>query len=588
MCWSRRRSCAFSPTSACGSQPPSCSSRTTWGSSRRPATGAPSCMRARSSNRDQCARYSPNRAIRTRKRYCNQRSRSPPRPCTRSPAPRRIWSIRHPRAGSTRAARTPCTSARPASRRSSASRVTWPTAGCSAITSPSLTGNRCAARRWPLPTKPESARVGELAPGEPLVSVRDLRVAYALRTNAAARLLGGSSGTVRAIDGVDLDLAPGEVLGVVGESGSGKSTLGRALLGLVRPTSGSIRYRGQELTHLSESRLRPLRRQLQMVFQDPHASLNPSMTIGRAISDVLRIHGLHKNDRPEAVDAALERVGLAPAGRFTPKYPSELSGGQKQRAVIARAIALGPELLVADEPISMLDMSVRAKILELLTELKRDLGLTYIYITHDLASARFFCDRVAIMYLGKVVEIGPVAEIFESPRHPYTKALLKAVPDPDPSRGIARDLPRGEVPDAARPPLGCSFHPRCSEAFEPCGWETRDLRDLLEARWAVAGQEQFARESRLVGNVDQLSAVERSDRAAEVRPASGSAQELLELLEVARAGNPDEPFWQSVREMRANAGKVRVQFADRSEPTLQPVEGSDVQVSCHLYHEPKA
>ena len=241
------------------------------------------------------------------------------------------------------------------------------------------------------------------------------------------------------------------MLGVVGESGSGKSTLGRALLGLVRPSSGSIRYRGQELTHLSESRLRPLRRKLQMVFQDPHASLNPSMTIGRAISDVLRIHGLHKNDRPEAVDAALERVGLAPAGRFTPKYPSELSGGQKQRAVIARAIALGPELLVADEPISMLDMSVRAKILGLLDELRRDLGLTFVYITHDLASARFFANRIAIMYLGKIVETGPTAEIFDHPRHPYTQALLRAVPDPDPSRGVARDLPRGEVPDAVRP-----------------------------------------------------------------------------------------------------------------------------------------
>jgi len=435
-----------------------------------------------------------------------------------------------------------------------------------------------------LPTKPESARVGELAPGEPLISVRDLRVAYALRTNAAARLLGGSSGMVHALDGVDLELASGEVLGVVGESGSGKSTLGRALLGLVRPSSGSIRYRGQELTHLSESRLRPLRRKLQMVFQDPHASLNPSMTIGRAISDVLRIHGLNPDDRPQAVDAALERVGLAPASRFTPKYPTELSGGQKQRAVIARAIALGPELLVADEPISMLDMSVRAKILGLLDELRRDLGLTFVYITHDLASARFFANRIAIMYLGKIVETGPTAEIFDHPRHPYTQALLRAIPDPDPSRGIARDLPRGEVPDAVRPPAGCPFHPRCPSVLPYCGWEARDLGMVFEQRWTSVTPEEFARESRLVGNVDQLSAVDRSDRAAEVRPASGSAQELLELLEVARGANPDEPFWQSVREMRANGGAVAITFVPRVVPQLLPVADTQVKVSCHLHH----
>ncbi|MEP6598449.1 MAG: dipeptide/oligopeptide/nickel ABC transporter ATP-binding protein, partial [Actinomycetota bacterium] len=257
-----------------------------------------------------------------------------------------------------------------------------------------------------MPTKPDTA-TAKADTATALLTVRGLKVHYALRTNAVARLIGRSSGVVRAVDGVDLDLAAGEVLGVVGESGSGKSTLGRALLGLVTPTAGTITFHGQELTGLRESRLRPLRRRLQMVFQDPHASLNPSMTIGRAISDALRIHGLHAEDREQAVANALERVGLAPATRFMPKYPPELSGGQKQRAAIARAISLGPELLVADEPISMLDMSVRAKILGLLQELKRDLGLTYLYITHDLASARFFCDRIAIMYLGKVVEIGP-------------------------------------------------------------------------------------------------------------------------------------------------------------------------------------
>ena len=419
-----------------------------------------------------------------------------------------------------------------------------------------------------------------------LVSLRDVEVHYALRTNAFSRLVGGSAGTVRAVDGVSFDLAPGEVLGLVGESGSGKSTLGRALLGLVRPSAGSITFRGQELTGLVERQLRPLRRKLQMVFQDPHASLNPSMTVGTAIADALRIHGLRSEDRDSAVADALERVGLAPASRFMPKYPSELSGGQKQRAVIARAIALGPELLVADEPISMLDMSVRAKILELLTELKRDLGLTYVYITHDLASARFFCDRVAIMYLGKIVEIGPVAEIFESPRHPYTKALLKAVPDPDPSRGMARDLPRGEVPDAARPPLGCSFHPRCPEAFGPCGWESRDVRMVLEQRWTSVSPEQYASESALVGPATNFAGGEEPPGVAMLRPGRGAAEDEVELLQQMRSEDTDEPLWSGVREVRADNGKVRMEFATRYSPTLQPIEGSSVQVSCHRYHDP--
>ena len=221
-----------------------------------------------------------------------------------------------------------------------------------------------------------------------------------------------------------------------------------------------------------------------MVFQDPSAALNPSMTIEEAVGHPLVIHKIASGaELKRRVHETLERVGLAPVERFADKYPSDLSGGQKQRAVIARAIILGPEVLVADEPISMLDMSVRAKILQLMLDLKNDLGLTYLYITHDLASAKYFCDRIAIMYLGRIVEIGPTEEIFANPRHPYTKALLKAIPEPDPTRMVPRDLPRGEIPDAAEPPLGCSFHPRCPEAVAACGWESRDLRVVLEQHW---------------------------------------------------------------------------------------------------------
>ncbi|MGH3439569.1 MAG: ABC transporter ATP-binding protein, partial [Sciscionella sp.] len=337
-----------------------------------------------------------------------------------------------------------------------------------------------------MPTKPESNTSAAAAPEvAPLLDVNDLQVHFALRGGFFSRMLGQEEGSVKAVDGVSFALRPGEVLGLVGESGSGKTTLGRALLRLVAPTGGSVKLEGREISGLSEGDFRPLRKRMQMIFQDPHAALNPSMDIGTAVGHPLKIHGMASG--PEAIDArvreAFERVGLAPADRFLTKYPSDLSGGQKQRAVIARAIILGPELLVADEPVSMLDMSVRSKILELMIGLKNDLDLTYLYITHDLATAKFFCDRIAIMYLGRIVEIGPAEQIYADPKHPYTKSLLRAIPEPDPRKAVPRDLPRGEIPDAVSPPLGCSFHPRCQVAFNGCGWESRDLRQLLEQRW---------------------------------------------------------------------------------------------------------
>jgi peptide/nickel transport system ATP-binding protein len=305
------------------------------------------------------------------------------------------------------------------------------------------------------------------------------------------------------------------------------------------------------------------------------------MTIGQAVGHPLQIHGLAR-DRDEIrtrVAAALEHVGLAPAEQYLDKYPSDLSGGQKQRAVIARAIILNPILLVADEPVSMLDMSVRAKILELMLALKRDFDLTYLYITHDLATAKFFCDRIAIMYLGRIVEIGPSEAIYRDPKHPYTQALLRAIPEPDPKRGIPRDIPRGEVPDAARPPLGCSFHPRCSQAFEICGWESRDLRDLLEARWAASGQEQYEAERSLFGN---MPALDRPSTSLQLIPEKGaSAAQLVQVLEDQREQDPDEPFWTGVEHLAADQSTVDVAFHEPREPRLLDVD--EVQVACHLY-----
>ncbi len=422
-----------------------------------------------------------------------------------------------------------------------------------------------------MPTKPDTT-----SDAPSLVEVRDLSVHFELRGGTLARLLGRDSGTIKAVDGVNLALRPGEVVGLVGESGSGKSTLGRAFLGLVPATSGSIHLRDQDIADLSRRRLRKLRSVVQMVFQDPNAALNPSMTVEEAVGDALRVHGMKSaKDRRAGVVEALERVGLSPVELFLTKYPRDLSGGQKQRVVIARAIVLNPELLVADEPVSMLDMSVRAKILQLMLDLKNDLGLTYIYITHDLATAKYFCDRIAIMYLGRVVEIGPTEEIFANPRHPYTKALLAAIPEADPDKMVPRDLPRGEIPDAADPPLGCAFHPRCPEAVASCGWESRDLRTLVEEHW-LRSDSAYDEERRTIGDLEHLD----TPSTTATLGAGGSA-EVRTILDRMRAEDPGEPLWSGVTSIEDAGQGVNVVFEPAPAPRLRRVGG--VEVACVLY-----
>ena len=433
-----------------------------------------------------------------------------------------------------------------------------------------------------MPKKPENAERPDRGDHDSaLLEVRDLKAHFSLRGSFIGRLLGRDAGSVKAVDGVSLDLHRGEVLGLVGESGSGKTTLGRTILRLIDPTDGSIRFEGRDITRMSEGEIRSLRRQMQIVFQDPHASLNPAMDILAAVGHPLRIHGIARDraDIRARVAAALDRVGLTPPERFMTKYPGELSGGQKQRAVLARAIILGPDLLIADEPVSMLDMSVRAKILDLMIRLKEELDLTYLYITHDLATAKFFCDRIAIMYLGRIVEIGPAEAIYAEPKHPYTVSLLRAVPEPDPNRTVPRDVPRGEVPDAVAPPLGCSFHPRCAKAFEVCGWESRDLKDLLERWWTRGLEEEYEAERSLVGDLDTLN--EPSSRARLNAGTGHSGSDLLGLLDRIRDADPEEPFWRGVREMTADDQGVTVHFHDGIDPALVPDAPQDV--ACHLY-----
>jgi oligopeptide/dipeptide ABC transporter ATP-binding protein len=317
--------------------------------------------------------------------------------------------------------------------------------------------------------------------GRALLEVEDLVVRYRVPRGLSGAVLRRPERFVHAVSGVSLAVNKGEMVALVGESGCGKTTTAQAILRLVRPDSGSVRFDGIDITTLGQDDLRRLRRRMQIIYQDPYESLDPRFRVSTTVAEPLVIHKIgSRSDKRDAVGHALERVGLAPAELFLDRFPHELSGGQRQRVAIAASLALEPDLLVADEPVSMLDVSVRAGILEILDGL-RDRGLAVLMITHDLSTAARFADRICVMYLGRIVEDGLARDVIENPRHPYTKALLSVVPRRDPRRRVTAQILRGETPNPIDVPPGCRFHPRCPIAIDACRASEPELRGAAGA-----------------------------------------------------------------------------------------------------------
>lgn len=302
---------------------------------------------------------------------------------------------------------------------------------------------------------------------KPLLSVKDLQVYFPIKKGLLSKVVGH----VHAVDGIDFELMPGETLGIVGESGCGKTTAGMAAMNLTPPTGGEVFWKGRSISEMTPAQLRSLRKKMQLIFQDPYSSLNPRMTVNQILSDPMDIHGIYKNsERKDRLAFLLETVGMSPEqGK---RYPHEFSGGQRQRIGIARALALDPKLIIGDEPVSALDVSIQAQIINLLMDLKKEFDLSLIIISHDLAVVEYICDTIVVMYLGKIVETAPYASLYKDPKHPYTRALLSAIPVPDPLREKSRIVLEGDVPSPINPPAGCRFHTRCPEKMDICTQKT--------------------------------------------------------------------------------------------------------------------
>jgi peptide/nickel transport system ATP-binding protein len=404
----------------------------------------------------------------------------------------------------------------------------------------------------------------------PLVRVEGLRKYYETESGFLDRLL-GEQRQVKAVDGVDLEIREGETLGLVGESGCGKSTVGRTLLRLEEPTAGSVYVRGEDITGYDAAALRDLRRDVQIIFQNPHSSLNPRLTVNDIVGEALDLHGLAEGQtRDERIKELLERVGLNAS--HANRYPHEFSGGQLQRIGIARALAVEPDFIVCDEPVSALDVSVQAQILNLLAELQAELGLAYLFIAHDLSVVEHVADRIAVMYLGRIAQVGTATEIFESPQHPYTEALVSAIPEPDPLWEGDRIILEGSVPSPIDPPRGCRFHTRCPHVIPPADYdfEQSEWRAVLSLRTRLADGE-------LPTDGDAADATAIREAAGLAEPLSDGRAEavLADAVADAAAGDRD-----AAAETLATAFPTPCRA---HEPELRDVDGS--RIACHLFDE---
>lgn len=434
-----------------------------------------------------------------------------------------------------------------------------------------------------------------------LIEVRNLKKYFPIRGGILRRKIG----SVKAVDGVNFYIKRGETFGVVGESGCGKTTLGRCLLRLVEPTEGDIYFKVSEpasrvsskegisgepggkvnLSSLKPEKMRKMRRHMQIVFQDPMSSLNPRMLVKDIVGEPLVINKVAKGaELLDKVVGLLEKVGLSRDHLF--RYPHEFSGGQRQRICIARALALNPKFIVLDEPTSSLDVSVQAQILNLLKKLQKELGLTYLFISHNLSVIKHMADRVAVMYLGKFVEVADCEAIFRSPMHPYTKALLSAIPSSDLDVKMEPVPLKGEVPSPSNPPLGCNFHPRCPQAFKDCGWEGRDLQHYIKTNLPQSGEYSLLKAIHLMEPRGfELTLFLRDDKDR-----MGFVKRLEDMIETGKKNK--EPLFEAIKDVKVERGEprrgvahktaVKISFLEAEEPGLKEIEEGHF-VACHLY-----
>ena len=433
---------------------------------------------------------------------------------------------------------------------------------------------------------------------EPLVEVQNLSKLFGMTQGVTDRLLGREPNPVRAVDDVSFQINEGDILGIAGESGCGKTTLGKLLVKLNQPTHGTIEFDGKDINDLSKQEENEFRQRVQMIFQDPFESLNPRMTVFQSIVEPLKINDIGEgyHDRRDRVKDVLNDVGLAPAEAYLDEFPNELSGGELQRVAIARALVVNPDFVVCDEPVSMLDVSIRAGVLNLMKELQDEYGLTYVFISHDLSLIRYMCDRTAIMYLGNVIEQGPTDDVVMDPKHPYTEALFDAVPEIDPEAERHRANVTGEVPNPRNPPSGCRFHPRCSKVIPPEGWtgSQEAFRRIIQFKRRILTGEIDPEEIQTEAGRESVDVVLERGLALELPEEHSLPEETGRTIDVSTLDIPtdaDRTLRQAAEKLldgdydgaKAEVEDEFVSICERNPPEMR--EAGTRITACHLYEK---